>query len=301
MPFVVDLLAVVLVAGLAFRGWRWGVASTGLALAGLAVGYPAAYLLHRPVGDLLGRAFDWQPLVAYPLGGMLVLLTVMILAGVARLVLRRGRDQPPVLPSRIGGAALGAAHGLFLVVLLAGALQMRSAVSPGLDVASSFSCRMAVPFWQLATRVAVRDVSHSNALAATAARFVAEPARTTRGLEKVLADKRLHQLADDPGATGNSPWLVALANDPKFVEAARDAGFLDGAGKGTTAQLAEGLAPLATALRSLSADPELQQLLADPELKAALEQRDVARLLNDPRFNRLAGLVLQRVTVRDEK
>ena len=69
-----DLLALGLIVGMGLYGRRRGTVGMALIAGGLFGGYLAALLLFRPVGSLIASLSGLPGIVAYPLGGMVVLL-----------------------------------------------------------------------------------------------------------------------------------------------------------------------------------------------------------------------------------
>jgi uncharacterized membrane protein required for colicin V production len=324
-----DLIGAALVLLFAFLGWYRGFLLTALSLLGLFTGYVSAYFLYKPLGELLGGWFSLQPLLSYPVGGAAAFLLGVLALGVVRaLVWRRRRRlrkqgiRPHIL-DRVGGAALGGVYGGTLVLLACWVLVLLRSVtlgtgekggwtSPIPDVREAAVGRVAVPLSErLAYRVAEGGTGNRT-VAKTAARFAKDPLQTTRDLSRVLADNRvqsllgdravMRQLARDPKQTAlSNPTIRELARDPRFVKQVARLGLLSGAESGelppeeVQRQLVKRLAPMAKLTGQLAQDPEVQKLLNDEELLGKLERRDMMALVNDPKFNRLAELVSQRL------
>lgn len=310
---------------LAYSGWRRGLLLMGLSMIGLATAYGSAYLLFRPVGRVMGDLLSLQPILAYPLGGMVVFLLVVLAFFVAgRLVkrrLRRRRLKKIVegrrsmrWVDRVGGALLGAAYGGVLVLLVAWALLLLRTLSPDTvpDVRDSLTGRLAAPLVERFAYAVAHHTSESPTLAAAASRFAASPMRSSEDLQALAQDERLQSLFGDPRslraladpsgrAAARDPTLRRLARDPAFVDRAGRLGLLEAdtadrlSPQEVQRQLAERLGPLARTVRDLSRDPEVRRLMKDPELTGRLERREMLTLANDPKFNRLAEIVLDRL------
>ena len=316
---IIDIVFSIVVSLFAFRGWRRGLLLTLLSMLELVVGYLTFYFFHKPMGALLAKLFSLQPLVAYPLGGVAAfgcgLVVVALLNGAIhrRRRQQRGGAAPPLLSGRLLGALLGAAYGLTLSLLVIWGLLMLQTVLPGKtpDVRSSAVGRLAAPWLSKAAGEATRRISGNDSLSATAVRLTEDPAAAARDLKTVLANRHLQSLVSNPRrlkqlasgdleAMAKHPTLAGLARDRKFVGAARRLGLLEGQTSELTPteirrQLARRMAPLSRAVTSLAEDKEVQKLLADKQLTRLLLQRDLAALANDPKFNRLAEKVLQKL------
>jgi hypothetical protein len=307
---MVDLGALVVLALSALLGWRRGLLLTAIAIAGVALSYLAAYLLHAPLGRALGPPLGLQPILAYPVGGLTAFAATSLVVGVLAWLLRRRRRRGDRRPSRAGqiaGAALGLAHGAALCLLVAWALLALQALSPARapDARGSLTGRAAAALWsRLAERVTA-NASGSPVLASAAGRFARDPLGAAQGLSEVLSSERVQAVLADrrtlrtlaSEGTGASA-LRELARDRELLRAAHRAGVLERPPDGLSPdeaqrQLAASLAPVARALESLRRDPEARRLLRDPALRDRLRDRDLLSLANDPRFNQLAARVLE--------
>jgi hypothetical protein len=310
---MIDLGCLVLIALHGLLGWRRGLLLSLLALGGVAAGYVAAYLLYAPLGRALGPALGLQPLLAYPVGGLVAFVGTSLLLGIVRFVLRR-RERSRNRAGRVAGALIGVAHGAAICLLVTWALLALQALAPGRapDARGSIAGRIAAPLWSaLARRVAGR-ASGSDAVAEAAGRFARDPLQSSNHLGAVLGHERVQQLlsdrralrelarSGDAGAEARRATVRKLAADRELVQAAHRAGLLRVPADGLTAeekerQLAQQLAPVARAIVTLRKDPEVRRLLADRELVERISRRDLLALANDPRFNQLAALVVEHV------
>ncbi len=309
---MIDLGCLVIIALFAYFGWRRGLLQAVLALLGVVAGYLAAYLLYRPLGDLLASLLSLQPLLAYPLGGMTAFFLAPILVGLVSLILRRRARRrgalPPALPSRVGGAVVGGLWGAAFSLLIVWALVLVQALSPDLpDARGSLAGRLATPLSARLFSAAARQASGSEALAGVAGRFAGDPIAVSKGLGAVLDHEGVQSMLKDPrvaralasgrAGAGESAGVRTLAGDRRFLEAARAAGFVSIPPDGLTPedarrQVAAGLAPLARTVQTLARDPEVQRLLGDRDLVGRIERRELLGLMNDQRFNRLATIIL---------
>lgn len=318
---LVDIVGVGLLLLFGYVGWRRGFLRSLLPLVGLAAAYAAGWLLHRPLGQVLGGAFSLQPLISYPLGGALAFVLTLVAFSLLGLALRRRRvSRPPRgravrLLDRGGGALLGAAYGGALVLLLTWALLALQAVAGrdafGPDMRETYLGQAALPLVEGVARRVAGGETQNAVVAGAAARFARDPVQTTRDLTEVLGDRRVQKVLDDgklmraiakdPARAAQSPTLRALARDPAFVERLQRVGLVTAPEVGALPpeevqrQLAARLRPAARLATELARDPEVRALLEDKELQQLLERRDLLALANDPRFNRLAEIVVARL------
>jgi len=312
---LVDLIGLLVVTLMGWLGWRRGLLLSLLQIAGLAAGYLAAWTLYRPVGRVLGSLFSLQPLLSYPLGGVVAFVAGVSLFGVVGLVLRRRRRRRAVTPGtldRVGGAALGGAHGLALVLVLAWAAVTLQNVAagaghaPDVIVRDGVVGRMALPLVVALARYAGAQTG-SATMGEAAGSFARDPLRTTRGLSTLLTDARVQsvvqdralvrRLVRDPKRAARDPNLRALARDPQVVQSVRRLGLLppgpDVLSDAEVLQLTASLGPMARTIGGLADNAEVQRLVQDPQLQRLLQRRDLMALANDPTFNRLAEIVVQ--------
>ena len=323
---MIDLGFSIVVSLFAFRGWRRGFLLSVLGMLELVVGYLAAYFFHQPMGKLLGHIFSLQPLIAYPLGGLTAFVLGVVLVSLLNSAVYRRRkrkqqegDSPMFLDSLLG-AALGAAYGAALSMLVVWGLLLFQAVMPqkAPNARASRIGQIAAPWLSRVAGGVARRASNSDAVSGAAARMAKDPVGATRDLKAVISNRRVVALMGNPRklealartkpeSLASNPTIKRLARDRKFVAAAQRLGLLQGAqGEKLTAreiqrQLADRAAPLSRALTSLAQDKEVRRLMKDPELLGKLQRQEIASLLNDPKFNALAGKVLEKLRAVKEK
>jgi len=324
---MVDLICALLVLLFGYLGWRRGFVLSVLPLLGLATGYLAAYLFYRPVGEVVGSLFDLQPLLAYPIGGVVAFVLAVLLFNLLGLMFRRWRRRRRLIKprrrwvkiaDRTGGLMLGSAYGGAFVLMAAWALLSLQALMAeshpdgfGPPIRETWVGRLALPFAEGVARKLAGGQTGDPTVARAAAGLARDPLRTSRDLAGVLSDKRvqrvlrddrlMRQLARDPHGAANAPQLKALARDRDLVDRLKRLGLLQSAEVGDLPpreianQLTKRLRPTARLVDQLSRDKEVQALLADPELMSRLEQRDLLALANDPKFNRLVEIITARM------
>ncbi len=322
---MIDLAASIVISLFAFRGWRRSFLLSALALLEIVAGYLAVYFFHKPMGLLLARLFSLQPLVAYPLGCLAAFVLGLVVVALVTSAVRRHRRRKerrghePWLLARLLGAALGAAYGAALCMIVVWGLLLFQAVMPDKapDARSSRMGQIASPWLSKVAGAAAQRASGSEALSATASRVVKDPAGAAKDLKTVVSNRSVQKLVSSPARLEalartkpedviKHPTIRSLARDRKFVAAARRLGLLEGVDGDKLSpgeirrQLAGRMAPLSKALTSLADDKEVRKLLEDKEMMRKIQRQDIASLLNDPKFNRLAERVLEKMrAVRD--
>jgi len=323
---MVDLVCALLVLLFAYLGWRRGFVRSMVPLLAFGLGYLAAWLFYRPVGQVVGALFALQPLLSYPLGAAVAVVLAVLLFNLAALFLRRwhaGRATSPReerldLANRVGGAAVGGAYGVVVVLLGAWAvLSLQTllvdlgpggeSAEVGPTIRGTLVGRAASPVAERVARAVAGSQTGSSTVERTAASFARDPLRTSRdltgvlghrGVQAVLEDRALmRRLARDPAQAARAPKVRALGRDPELVKRLQRLGLVEAAEAGelppeeVVRQVTERLRPAARLVEQLARDAEVQTLLGDPELRKKLEQRDLMALANDAKFNRLMEIV----------
>lgn len=304
---MIDLFALIVVAGTAGRGWQRGTVPMALWGISLVAGSVAAAVLARPAGAVVGATFSLSPLLAYPLAGFAV---AALATAVARLATRRvGRGRAaraaegwsPSWADRVGGATIGMALGMGLA-LFGGwvATSLGPAMGREADVRSSLVARLAGRIAEPVVRVVAGQATGDVVMASTFAYVMSDPPEAKRTIAALTTDIRIRELAGDSsfrmalasgdvGSLTSSPILASLASDEEFVTAARRVRLLDThAGPVSAAEIADAAArrigPTLRAMEELGADPTVRRLLDQMGLGDALERGDVSKLLADPRL-----------------
>jgi hypothetical protein len=298
----VDLALLALLAAYAAAGaWR-GPAESGLRLAGWAGGYLAAWLAATRLGEPLAGALGLAPLLGMPLAGTAAFLAVQ--AGVAVGVARVQRTGAPEgLPARTLGAALGAARGAVVVVLVGWlallAEGLRAQGVAGLPALGESALGRASG--QVVERSALA-LAGARPEARAAAALVARPAESIAAWRALLAHPRVLALQADAAfwRAVEAADLEAARRRPSFRALAGDAGLRAELGRlglvsaaasahpiAFERELERTLAEVAGRVAALRDDPEVQALLADPEVRALVQRGDALRLLAHPGFQTL--------------
>jgi len=312
---VADVLAAVVVAALAYRGWVLGLRLSVIGLASVALGYLAAYALYQPLGDILAVLFDLGPVSAYALGGLLPLLTVVALGFVLYRRARKQRDariergwEPPAL-DLLGGALSGVVIGVLLAMLIAWAVVLMRGLNPEApDITTSVIGGRAASVGSRVVYRATESATGSPVLARTAAAVARDPVHAPPSMERFLADDRIRGLLEDrevrQGLIDGDPEnidhrsLREAADDPGLLEDAHRSGFLDEdpaylSPSRARRDLADALRPIATVIGTLEDDAEVRALLEDPDFSRKVDEGDLGALVDDPRFSRIARRVLE--------
>jgi uncharacterized membrane protein required for colicin V production len=307
---IIDFLCSAVLGLWAYLGWRRGFLLSAFGIASLLLSYLGAYLLYRPVGDLIASSLGLQTLLAYPLGGIVAFVLIGFALSLVRWSLRRRRREALarggawLLPGRIAGAVLSTAYAAGFLLVLVCALSWLQASFPesAINVRSSLAGRAAAPVMAALARRLAGGPTGSPALVGVAERLARDPGGTTESLAAVLADPRVRKVVGAPGSAQRTRTeaeaLRKLAADPAFQERAEKAGLLQRAEAGPLSpdevqvQLAARLAPLHRAVDALSRDKEVRKLLEDPSMQERLRKRDLVALANDPSFNAVAKRVI---------
>jgi hypothetical protein len=145
-------------------------------------------------------------------------------------------------------------------------------------------------------------------MASVVSTMTARPGEGVQAMNAVMRDTRVQRLwtdtvlrgslaRGDEGALAGSSTVRALAGDQVFLAAARQLGVLPvgAGGEQLAAQLASQVGPLVRSIASIQDDPEIRRTMNDPELRRLVERGDFAALASDPRFNQLAGRIMERL------
>lgn len=312
---LLDALALVLLALFVLLGARRGALAAGLSLAGLLVGYGAAFLLAPVVGPPLAAALGLASLLGAALTGAATIVLVAACSAIAGRALRSkqaeargGARRSPW--DRLGGACFGAVRGV-LVVVLVGWLALWA------DAAAEASGLERPPIAEGSTagglaRGAVESgvvavIGDSSAGGRVTARVLARPRQALGDLRWLLEQRSVEALAADrafwerveAGAVDAAlaqPSFRGVAADRELRQRLVAVGAIDQAAAADPsafrAAAQEVLEALGPRLRGLREDPELHRLAADPEVLQLLDQGQVLGLLTHPGIQRLVARAL---------
>lgn len=300
---MIDVLALLAVAGFAALGWARGAKAMGLWGVSLVAGSVAGALLARPAGMWMSAAAGMPLLISIPLAGAVIMGVVT--GGLRAAARRVGREralrlqdgwEPPTW-DRWGGSALGTLCGVGIVLFAGwvgnatGSLHGRQA-----ELRSSLVGRASAGVGEPVVRLLAGDAVGNTVMAATVAFLMSDPGQAEETLRTLAGDARVRELAGDPAirseleardvaALSRAPALRSLAADPAFVSAARRVRILsEGSGPTVTAdELAEAvsqrLGPLAEVAQALARDSTVKATLDDPAFKDALARGDLVGFL----------------------
>lgn len=323
---MIDLLVVAACAVAAVLGWRKGAVLTALPVAGLLAGYAAAFLLHRPLGNLLVERFAIPGLLAYGLAGAGALLATVLAFRLLERRLRRSlteasahereedrdigglrRAPGPGSVARAGGAVLGTAWALGVAMVLVWGVESVAAMTGTAPGPSSVTGRMASAALGGVTRSVVVRRTGDPFAASAAAAMLSDPAGFAEMVRGLAGSEDLRRLASDPELAGHlsrgraealarRPELARLLDDARFMDGARRLGVVDGS-TDSAEELAESLAaalgPLSSAVTALRGDPEAMDLVDRLDIANRLQSGDLMDLVGDADFNALASLVAE--------
>lgn len=311
-----DLICLGVILGAAALGWRKGFLLTVLGLGGLFGGYLCAWLLNKPVGAVLSSALGWQPAVARPVAGILVVLVFVGVMGFVQRGVRRGRIRKQLegwqapMWDRAGGAAVQAVWAGLFTLLVAWTLIWLHGLQPRVpDVRESVAGRVASRLVSATVYQLTRGMTGNDAVAGTAAAMARDPKGSTESLAQVLSNEHMQSALGDPATReavvrGDRRSLAPLAHDDALLESAYGAGLIheDPAALSPEEReraVADGIGPLVGVVQELVADPTVRDLLADPVLRSKIQRGNMAELAQDPKFNQLAARVMEVVRAKD--
>lgn len=306
---LINLVALVILAVGAVIGARRGSLAMALSFAAVFAGYACAWLLFRPLGGAMGRAFHLAPVFAMPIAALAVLLVVTAIVKLVahRIASRRAAasavGQAMSVLDRAGGAALGAAFAWIIVAVLAWAAGSASALlGRGPDIAGTLTGRLAARTIRGASALIVRRASGSPMASRLMAAMAANPGAAVAALNGVLGNPEVRRLWTDAAlrkaitngdaqALAASPAMQALAGNRAFTDGVQRLGLVTAQGDGAidAKTLAAQLSPVMRSIESVRGNPDVQRQLADPHMRQLLESRNVPAMLADPAFNTLIG------------
>ena len=317
---MMNLLAVGVIVGLGLYGWRRGVVGMALIAGGLFGGYVAALLLFRPVGRLMTSVTGMPEIVAYPVAGMIVLMSVSAAVNAYARVHRRQRAAKqlaeegwePTRADQVGGMAIGWVYGVAIVVLISWASMSLGGLYGSSEMAAvreSVTGRLSTEIVQRAVAVPARAVVGDRFVAGGVAHMVADPAKAIESLNGVMANQDMQELlgggaileaarTQNPALLASNESLQQLADNEQFAAAMRTFGLVErGSGPVDPGQVADALVREAgPALRSvdqLMADPEITRILESDNFRRVWEEGDFVRMTREADFRQLFERILE--------
>ena len=313
---MIDVIALTALALLGYLGWRRGTILTALSAGSLLAGYVGAFMLYRPMGRLLEGVFSVPPILAFPLGGMVAMVTVTLLLRLlagrlrARRFRRIGKGWTPSYPDRVGGAAIGMTWALGVVIFLSwAAIVFHGLTGRGPDVERTLSGQLASAAVGKAVHVLAKRFTGDEVLASTMALVAVKPSEGAKTVSRLVGSTQLRSLFEnrdlratvmrsDFAAVARQSGLLDLARDRTFLEAAERVGLIeqvgvDAAPEQIAVQLVERIAPMVRTADDLSKNLDVQRILQSPEFLERLHGGDLGTLATDRDFNRLAEEFLE--------
>jgi len=305
---LLDLVLVLLVACLAFSGFRRGAPESVLRLFGLPLAYGAAVLAAVLGGAGLAARLEMPGLVGGAIVGALAFVFVHAVVGIAALRVRR-RTEYVSMVSRWTGTGLGLVRGLVFAIPLLWVADLAegaraSGLQPALpDLSASITRSAAAPLFEAGGEALVDARDPSSRMTA---RFVADPGRALGALQDVLADPGFRVLQFDGGfwedvergaitRAVSRPTFRELARDPEIRSSFGAMGLVSADAERDPArfeiEIVQALSQVAPRLAALRSDPALVGLLEDPEVQYMVERGDAIALLRHPGFRALVARV----------
>ena len=256
--------AFIVVAAMAWRGWRLGIVRQALNILAIATAYVAAFLGGKYLIPVL-RWLHFPDRILMAIGGAIlatvVFVTLTILAGV--LFKRTAHQSVGIIRFGFGasGALLGGIFGVFLVLVMTIAIRLLGSVAESeLAHATAY-----LPASRLTSGLAhMKQSIESGATGAVIDKVDPVPDALYTTLSKVgriaSSTEGMEAFAENPGIKPlqNHPKIIALRDDPEIATAVRNQDFM-----------------------SLLRNPKLVAAANDPEVLRILSGVNLEKALND--------------------
>ncbi len=313
---MIDVIALAALALLGYLGWRRGTILTALSAGSLLAGYVGAFMLYKPMGRLLEGVFSVPPILAFPLGGIVAMVTITLLVRLlagrlrARRLRRMDEGWTPSYPDRVGGAIIGMTWALGIVIFLSwAAIVLHGLTGQGPDVERTLSGQLASAAVGKAVHVLAERITGDEVLASTMALVAVKPNEGAKSVSRLVGSPRLRSLFEDRdlraavresdfSAVARQAGLLDLVRDRAFLEAAERVGLIekvgvDAAAEQVAAQLVERIAPMVRTADDLSRNVDVRRILESPQFLERLQGGDLGALAIDRDFNRLVEEFLE--------
>jgi uncharacterized membrane protein required for colicin V production len=311
---MVDLICLVVIGLGLLWGWRKGLVLGVLSVAGALCAYAGALFLYRPLSTPFSAIFALQPLLAYPLGGILAFSVIGIIFALAGHFIRRRRRRlreegsTRSVIDQAGGAVLGAAQACLMVVTAVWFLIALQGIRPGKTpwVDRSVAAKVVKPLFARALQL----IASRSGAGPTGQRVIAsiaeQPESVALQLKTVVTNTRLRSLLGNralvralSAATARPGGILEktvteLVADRELVAAAQGLGLIGRTAEQATPDqvrdlLLREVSPVLRRGAAIAQDGRIQAILEDPEITARLKRRDVIGLANNARFNQLVS------------
>jgi len=290
-----------------FNGF-WGSLARIVALAGA---YAATFFYSKDAAELVKQYTSLTGIAAYIAGSLALFFAVLIAIRVvfwilAKLTPSQGEDAPGPL-SRLGGAAVGAAAGALIGLLLvylfgvydsAQNLKKETPAQPKTTTPVDTAARSLVS--KSAGGLLALSGKSDNAVR-IAESVVADPVESLDRVGRVSNNPDMRQLIEDPRAQRlmqqgkvdelmQVPAFRRLMEDDDLRELMQDAG-MDIDNRDDARDTAKKFALGYQQYQIKKDDPRVQAILQDPEFRQQLESNNKLPLLMNPKVNELAEII----------
>jgi hypothetical protein len=309
-----DTVVAILVAVLAWLGFRRGALATFLQIFTLIAAYVLALWLGPRFGPALALSLGVTELIGIAAAGLgIFFASYALLAAAAHFARKRDEHKRygRATGDRLGGGALGLAQGA-LVGLLLGVLG--SWLQAGREVAKieaipdTASARVPELSRQVIETAASALMAEQDAGSRVALRLVTRPTQTLRAVQGLMEREELRALQNDPmfwtylennqvDRALNTNGFLQLSYREDVRRQLAELGMADPRGVEDVAffrqEMRVMLEQLAPRVRVLRRDPMVADLARDPEVVRALREGDTAALLTHSGIQEVAQRVLR--------
>lgn len=317
---MLDLAALGILGIFALVGALRGTLSSALKIGSLLLAYGAGLAAAPRLGPELARAVGLPSLLGSALAGTLAFVVAYFALGVLSTLIklsarrrRPRRSHEPRTLDRLGGAALGAAHGAIVVLLLgllvsyAEALSHTASASHLPSVPGASHSRLVTVSRSLARRGAEAAFRDAGTGGRMAVELVANPAETMERLKNLLDNARIKTLQEDRlfwsyvehGAIDqalNRVSFMGIAHDETLRGQLVEMGLVSEPARADPrlfrSAARDVLKRIGPRIQRLKQDPSFRELAEDPAIAQALRSGDTMALLGHPGFRRLIRLAL---------
>ncbi len=310
-----DVVAFLALAGLATLGLVRGTLATALRIIALVGAYVAAIFGSTAFAPLAAERLNVPEVLGLAAAGSATFIAAYATLGIASTLIarwekRRRRGAPRSAADRAGGAALGAAQGVLVVMLLGWlGLWLQAGQSGGaLGSLPDASGARVSTLTQAVVEKGAEAILDENANGARAViRAVVRPTETIENVTALANGPRMRTLQQDRlfwsyvehgaiDAALNRGSFLGAAYDSSFRQQLFELGLVNKAAASDARlfrnRVRDVLEEVGPRIRALREDPELKGLMDDPEIAQAVANNDTLALLTNRKFRRLLRRVV---------
>lgn len=308
---LIVFLVIVLFFG--YRGFRRGLLRSLGRILGIAAGYACAILYTDEAARLVEAETQLRGVVAFIVAALGLFAGASIAVGLLFWVLAKllGEDGRPSWGSRTGGAAVGAATGLVVAIVVIWSVAFVRDTRPNL-LPQSATVEEPSPVEELANTVAGKAVGSAMSLGSASPEIVRmtaalaeSPGEIVQRAQRLGRSEEMSALLHDPNnqavlnsgdiqAVRELPAFQRLLQNPDMLALAESTGLLDDAAAsslGTEEALARQLTDIWGRAQNVKTDPRVREILADPEFRQKVQSGNPLDLLGNDQLLELANII----------